>query len=74
MLLTVEHLINDVSIRKSDLDRMLTVLDVVDKRGQLIVHEDDVAVLMQCHTERELAIIGFILQRHILPYDCESGA
>lgn len=74
MLLTVEHLINDVSIRKSDLDRMLTVLDVVDKRGQLIVHEDDVAVLMQCHTERELAIIGFILQRHILPNDCKRGA
>lgn len=52
---------------------MLTILNIIDKRGKLIIYKDDVTALMQRHAECEFSKIGFILQRYILPDNSESG-
>lgn len=44
--LTVKQFVNDIRIGESDFDRMLAILNVGDKCGQLIVHKDDVTALM----------------------------
>lgn len=53
---------------------MPLVLDRVNGQGDVVVPEDDVTVLVQRRTEREAALLRQIVQLHVLPQDCKSGA